>query len=262
MCPAHPSALRTRRGCGNAPPFVLLVAPFQRLPVQVRHVPKGTPDEEISLHEADETLNLPLGKRMTGLAQLGLKAHVQHEGFVIHLPNWLSVQIPADDHALHVVRQDILGNTHILEGVNHADKQVFLLGIGKEFDVPHTAMVADHDKAGCRKFVAEVILHFHEAPVHLKGFSGRRRVPSATVALRSHKLALGGDKVAVLADIGFHNGQAPAVANLLQPLQAERGVRNVTAQHIVQSTGIAGENRVLSALVLAAVRLENEPVLL
>jgi hypothetical protein len=38
----------------------LPVTPFQRLRIQVRHIPKRPPREEIALHEANKTLDLAL----------------------------------------------------------------------------------------------------------------------------------------------------------------------------------------------------------
>ena len=59
----------------------------------------------------------------------------------------MTLEVPVEDDALHVICQDILGNPHIAKGMDHANKQILLLGIGKELHIPLTAVVADHSKA-------------------------------------------------------------------------------------------------------------------
>ena len=75
-------------------------------------------------------------------------------------------------NALHVICQHISGDTHILKSVDHPNKQVFLFGIRKEFNITLSAMVADHGKAGHAVDVSVVIQHIGKAPVHLVGLTG------------------------------------------------------------------------------------------
>jgi len=59
--------------------------------------------------------------------------------------------------AFHVVRQDLFRDSHVLKGVDHADEQVFLLGIGKELDEHTAAVVAAESKTRDPVFVAGLI---------------------------------------------------------------------------------------------------------
>ena len=197
---------------------------------------------------------------MTGFAQLGLKAHIQHESFVIHLPDGLSVQIPAESHALHVVRQNIFGNAHVLKSVDHTDEQILLLGVGEELDIPYAAVVADHGEACAHKHIAQIVLHLHEAPVHLERFSGRRRISTATVSLRSYKLTLGRNKVAVSGNVVFYRGHAAAVPCLSQSLQANGRIRNTAAKHSIQRFRIAGKDCLLRRSAFIAMGLELKTI--
>lgn len=110
---------------------VLPVAPFQGLPVQIANVAEHPVDEEVLLHKADEAFDLSLRERMPRLTELRLKADGLHERLIILLPYRMSLQIPADDHALHIVRKDEARNAHVLKGVDHTDEEVFCLALGK-----------------------------------------------------------------------------------------------------------------------------------
>jgi hypothetical protein len=43
----------------------MLLAPFERLIVQVREVPERSARKEVALYESDETLDLSFGERMS-----------------------------------------------------------------------------------------------------------------------------------------------------------------------------------------------------
>ncbi len=109
---------------------------------------------------------------MPRLTELCIKSNCAHKGFVILLPYRTAVQITVEYNALHVICQHISGDTHILKSVDHPNKQVFLFGIRKEFNITLSAMVADHGKAGHAVDVSVVIQHIGKAPVHLVGLTG------------------------------------------------------------------------------------------
>ena len=72
------------------------------------------------------------------------------ESVKVYICGWLGSSCIADMKntiTLHVVGEDILRNLHVLEGVNHSNEQVLLLGVGKEFHVLLSAMVANHGEA-------------------------------------------------------------------------------------------------------------------
>ena len=96
----------------------------------------------------------------------------------------MSIQIPADDHALHIIREDKARNAHVLKGVDHTDEEVFLPRVGKELHIPLSAMMADHSKAGDPVDSPLAVHHLREAPIHLESFSRLCHVAATAVPLR------------------------------------------------------------------------------
>lgn len=142
---------------------ILVVAPIQRGPVQVCDVPEHTTDQEVLLDKPNRAFHLTLGKGVPGLTELCPEPDSFHKGLVILLPDGISLKVPVEDHAFHVVGQNAFGDSHIGEAVDHANKQILLSGIGKEFHIPLTAVVADHGKTGRLIFTAVIIHHIGEA---------------------------------------------------------------------------------------------------
>ncbi len=103
-------------------------------------------------------------------------------------------------------------NAHILERMNHSYEQVLLFCVREEFHVPFSAVVADHGEACGGQYIACMVLHLDEAPVHLEGFSRWCRIPASTVSLRFDEMPFGRDKMSVLADVDLHSSQSSAVA--------------------------------------------------
>ena len=56
--------------------------------------------------------------------------------------------------------------------MDHSYKQVFLFGIGEEFDVALPTVVADHGKTGTFYDYAIIRCNIDETPVHLVCFTG------------------------------------------------------------------------------------------
>ena len=152
-------------------------APGQRICVQLRDVGERASGEEVPFYEPHQALDLPLGKRVARLAEPGLEADAGHEGGVIGLPDGASLKVAADDDAFHVVGQDVVGHTHQHEGMNHADKQVFLTGIGEEFDVTGATVMAYHREAG--NLIGTVIItskSVHRSKFHRHPLRGYRYI--------------------------------------------------------------------------------------
>lgn len=147
---------------------VLLVAPLQRGAVEVCHVVKHAPGKEVFLHKANQALHLPFGEGVPRLAQFCLEANDVHERVVVRMPDRISVQIAAQDDALHIVREHVLGNTQALKSVYHADEKIFLFCVWEKLDVASAAVVARHGKACASEGPAGTFLHVREAPVHLQ----------------------------------------------------------------------------------------------
>ena len=138
---------------------VLLVAPVQSSPVQICNVPEDLAHQEVLFYETDQPLHLSFGKRMPRLAEFCLEGHRFHKGLVVFLPDWTALEVPVGDHTFHIVRQDILWDPHVAKGVDHANQQILLLGIGEELNIPLTAVVADHSKASCGVFRTVIVKH-------------------------------------------------------------------------------------------------------
>ena len=110
---------------------------------------------------------------MSGFAEFCFETHCVHETLVILLPDRASVRCTSDHNTFHVVSKDVTGNAHHLESMQHAYKQVFLPGVGKELDVTHAAVMADHDEAGKSVSAASAGLYINKAPVHLVTVASR-----------------------------------------------------------------------------------------
>jgi hypothetical protein len=133
----------------------------------------------------------------------------------------MTLEVPVENDAFHVVRQDILGNPHVAKGVNHANEQVFLFGIGEELYVPLATVVTDHGEAGCGVFCPVIVQNLSKAPVHLVSVSWFCSEPATTVALWCYQLPLCRHKVFVGCDVVFDCCQSTGISHSLQPFQTD-----------------------------------------
>lgn len=101
--------------------------------------------------------------------------------------------------------------------MNHANEQVFLLGVGKELNIPLAAVVANHCKTRCLVLLAVIRVHGHEAPVHLVCLAGGSEIPASTVPLRGNSVARSRHKMLVRGDITLNGGLAAGIAVFFQP---------------------------------------------
>lgn len=239
-----PVAVGIRRNQVEGPPVFRRLgrAPCQRLGVELRDVLERPACEEVALDELHEPLHLALREGVARLAQPGLEAHALHERGVVGLPYGPSLGIAARDDALHVVGEHVVGDAHHHEGVDHADEQALLPGVGEELDVEGAAVVADHREAGDLVLVSQPVHDVGEAPVHLVGLArlGLEAVPPAS--LRGGQPSLGGDQRLVRPDVVLHGGDAARVPVLAQPVEAHRGVRDTAPQQLVEPVGVAVED--------------------
>ena len=127
---------------------------------------------EVLLHISHQPFHGTFGKWMGDLAQRGLETYQDLEYLVFLVPNRCPVGKPLGYDTFHVVRKYCLRNPHHHEGMKHADEQVFLFCRWKVFDVPETAVVADHRKACTLPGFAETVATSTKAPVHLKHLTG------------------------------------------------------------------------------------------
>ncbi len=70
--------------------IVLVISPIQCLPIQVCDVEHAV-NKEIILNKTDKPLNLALGKRVSGLAELRFKADRLHKVLVVFLPDGMPI---------------------------------------------------------------------------------------------------------------------------------------------------------------------------
>ena len=123
-----------------------------------------------------------------------METHGSHKGFIILLPDRIPFEIPVEDHAFHIVSQNVFGNAHIGKTMDHSDEQIFLSGIGEELHIPLTAVMADHGEAGHLVLTAVIVHHIGEPPVHLECFARFRGKTAAPVSLGFRQLPLGRHK--------------------------------------------------------------------
>jgi hypothetical protein len=216
---------------------VLRIAPPECLVIQVSKLSEDTSRQEIFFDEANQALNGPFGEGVSGLAKLRFKAKVAHEQFVVLLPDRTALIIPADDDALHVVREDILRDAHVQEGMDHTDEEILLAGIGEEFDIAFSTAMADHGKAGNPIGFSLFGLHFDESPIHLVGLAGSCPISSAAVSLWGDHLALGRDKVLVGGDVILNNRFSALEPVLLQAVKNSCGIRDTLPKQGVNNAG-------------------------
>ena len=86
--------------------IVLVIAPIQCLPIQVCDVAEHVVNKESILNKTDKPLNLALGKRVSGLAELRFKADRLHKVLVVFLPDGMPIHIPSQDNTFHVICQN------------------------------------------------------------------------------------------------------------------------------------------------------------
>ena len=162
----HMNLLRNA-GSRSVVKIVLVIAPIQCLPIQVCDVTEHPVNKEIILNKSDKPLNLALGKRVPRLAELRFKADRLHKVLVVFLPDGMPIHIPSQDNTFHVICQNKSRDTHILERMDHANKEILLSGVGKEFNISLSAVVTNHRKASYAECTVIVIQHIGESPVHL-----------------------------------------------------------------------------------------------
>lgn len=191
------------------------MTPLQRLPIEIRYIVEYPVSKEVLLHKSYKAFYFPLCKGMVRLAELGVKPYCPHKRLVILLPHGMTVQITAENNALHVVCQHIPGDAHVLKRVDHPYKEVFLLGIGKELNITLSTMVADHSEASYAVGLSIVVQYVGKAPVHLVSLTGICGITATSVALWYNLLPLGRKKMFMGGNVVLDNGQLTIKAGLL-----------------------------------------------
>ena len=223
---------------------ILPVAPLQGGLVEVVVVSEGPSCKEIVLHESDQPLDLSFGERMPRLAELRLETHGFHEHLIFEIPDWLAVAVPADDDALHVVGQNILGNTHVGECPQHPDEQILLLGIREELHVTLSTMMTDHrETRRSERLTGFLYVHCGETPVHLVGVARVCRISSAPVALRLDSLPFGRHEIKVGAKIIAHGRLSARVSHLAECIETDRRVPDSLPEATIKDRFVSREHR-------------------
>ena len=175
--------------------IVLPVTPAPCFIVEIGNTSESTTCHEVALYELNKPLHSTFRERMPRFAEFCFKADRRHKRLVFFVPNRLAIGISSGRDTLHVVCQYVFRNSHALKRVDHTDKEILLLGVGKELHIPLTAMMADHGKAGSPVGCSGILFYIDESPVHLEGFSRLRGVPPPTVPLWGNDLSLRRNKV-------------------------------------------------------------------
>lgn len=81
--------------------------------------------------------------------------------------------------------------------MNHSDKKIFLLCIGKEFNVALTTAVADHCKTSHLISGSAFCFHINKAPVHLISFSWKCLIALSTASLTGYDLTFCWNKILI-----------------------------------------------------------------
>jgi len=115
-----------------------------------------------------------------------------------------------------------------------------LLGVGEEFDIALSAVVAYHCKTGTTVAFSCGILHIDKAPIHLVGFTRSGAVPTSAIPLRAYQLSWCRNKVLVFFDIDPNLRDAAGVPHLLKFFLADNGIGHIGAQKTVQNPGETG----------------------
>ena len=93
LCTSAVMQLLRHTGGGLVVGAVLLVAPVQRGPVQIRNVPEDPSHQEVLLYETNQAFYLSFSEGMPRLAELCLEAHRFHKGLVVFLPDRMPLEV-------------------------------------------------------------------------------------------------------------------------------------------------------------------------
>ena len=145
----------------------------------------------------------PLGVRMAGLAQSGIKPYGLHEVSIVMIPERMSIRITSVHNALHVVCENVFRNSKPFKSMHHSDKKILLLCIRKEFNITAVTMMTDHHKI-CSTLAACISDDINKSPVHLKAFAGFCLVPPSAITLRSNKFSLCRHKIQMCSNIALY----------------------------------------------------------
>ena len=101
---------------------------------------------------------------MSNFTQLCMETNCFHECLVVFLPERISFHISSDDYAFHVICKNVLRNAHVNKRMNHTNKQVFLSGIWKEFNVSLATMMTDHGETCTLIRTTVRSIYFNKSP--------------------------------------------------------------------------------------------------
>jgi hypothetical protein len=239
---------------------IMLLTPFKGLPVQVSEIQKCPACEKVVFDESDETLDFPLGERMTRLAQFRLESDSVHEGFIIRLPHGISFKVSSNDNTFHVVRQDVLWDSHEGECMEHPDEQVLLFGVRKEFHIAFAAMMTDHCEAGYTESSAVLIVDCDEAPVHLIGFAWSGMIAESAISLWINYLPFSRNQIFMLRYVLLDLGLPTGISQILKSFKAYNRVSDALPEQIIKCSCETAENRDLSVLAGPSMRHRLEVI--
>ena len=91
---------------------IVLVAPSERLLIEICDVPEHATCKEVLLDEAYKSLDFAFGKGVPRLTELGPEPDGIHERLVVFVPYRMTLEVSSVDNTFHVVGKDIHRYTH------------------------------------------------------------------------------------------------------------------------------------------------------
>ena len=157
---------------------------------------------------------------MSRFAELGSESDCVRKGFIILLPYRMPFEVSFCDDTFHVIGQYVLGNTHHVKSMDHPYEQIFLFGIGEEFNVHLSAVMTYHCETGDFILVTVWICDPCKTPVHLVSFARSCPVTTASVSLRIDLLSFRRNQILVSCDISLYCGQTTCISHFVQSVEA------------------------------------------
>ena len=120
--------------------------------------------------------------------------------------------------------------------MNHTNKQGFLSGIWKEFNVSLTAVMTDHGETCALIRNAVRSIHFNKSPVHLVILTRTYMISSASVSLWTYNLSWCWNQIFMCSNISFDRVSASWITNFLKFFKYNFRIRDVLLKIIVNCT--------------------------
>ena len=199
---------------------------------------------------------------MSNFTQLCMETNCFHEGLVVFLPERISFHISSDDYTFHVICKNVLWNTHVNKRMNHTNKQVFLSGIWKEFNVSLATMMTDHGETCTLIRTTVRSIYFNKSPVHLVILSRTCMISSASVSLWTYNFTWCWNQIFMCSNISFDRSSASWIADSLKSFKDNFGICDILSEIIINCALVSWNNRFLGLFSFICIRLDYKSIFL